>query len=494
MTSASSATSPTSTTRSSARGIDRGPWRGRRVAERYAADMAADHARRLGVAPPDDEPRATAHIARDDGRSSSAWIERGLGLRRGRRRLLLGRRLPVLRGAVRPKHRRPARRARASRSASTSAARSTSRCGRAPSRASRSGRSPWGPGRPGWHIECSAMAHRFLGETFDIHGGGADLIFPHHENELAQSEGAFGEGTFARHWMHSGMVNFGGEKMSKSLGQRGHHPAGGRDPRPRGAAPAARSASTTAARSRSSIGARRRRRDQPTPISTTPRNASTTSTERSNAWTAVVRRRRAGWRPGDVVAPADSTATAFREAMDDDFNTAAAIGHLYDVLRAGQQAARRAEVGAQGRPRAHPGAPRDGHPRVWRDAWDLFQRPAADFLLARRERLCAAAEHRRRRRRGTHRAIAPRRAPPRTSRAPTRSAASYASAGHRADGHARRDDLARGRVTTPARARHRERRASGSAAGRHARRARAGASDGVRGARAAARIARARRG
>src|SRR5262245_21053244 len=78
--------------------------------------------------------------------------------------------------------------------------------------------SPWGPGRPGWHIECSAMAHRYLGETFDIHGGGSDLIFPHHENEIAQSEGAFGEGHFARHWLHNGMVNFGGEKMSKSLG------------------------------------------------------------------------------------------------------------------------------------------------------------------------------------------------------------------------------------------------------------------------------------
>ena len=86
------------------------------------------------------------------------------------------------------------------------------------SRASRPGPSPWGPGRPGWHIECSAMAHRYLGEPFDIHGGGADLIFPHHENEIAQSEGAFGAGNFARHWMHSGMLNFGGEKMSKSLG------------------------------------------------------------------------------------------------------------------------------------------------------------------------------------------------------------------------------------------------------------------------------------
>ncbi len=78
--------------------------------------------------------------------------------------------------------------------------------------------SPWGPGRPGWHIECSAMAHAILGETFDIHGGGTDLIFPHHENEIAQSEGAFGPGSFARHWLHSGMLNLAGEKMSKSLG------------------------------------------------------------------------------------------------------------------------------------------------------------------------------------------------------------------------------------------------------------------------------------
>ena len=78
--------------------------------------------------------------------------------------------------------------------------------------------SPWGPGRPGWHVECSAMASKYLGEGFDIHGGGLDLIFPHHENEVAQSEGASGE-TFARFWLHNGMVNLGGEKMAKSTGQ-----------------------------------------------------------------------------------------------------------------------------------------------------------------------------------------------------------------------------------------------------------------------------------
>ncbi|MBX3154507.1 MAG: cysteine--tRNA ligase [Deltaproteobacteria bacterium] len=78
--------------------------------------------------------------------------------------------------------------------------------------------SPWGKGRPGWHIECSAMTTAHLGVTFDLHGGGKDLIFPHHENEIAQSQGAYGEDTFARHWMHNGFLNFGGVKMSKSLG------------------------------------------------------------------------------------------------------------------------------------------------------------------------------------------------------------------------------------------------------------------------------------
>jgi cysteinyl-tRNA synthetase len=77
--------------------------------------------------------------------------------------------------------------------------------------------SPWGAGRPGWHIECSAMALRYLGSGFDIHGGGSDLIFPHHENEIAQSEGATGA-TFSRYWLHNGMVNLGGEKMAKSTG------------------------------------------------------------------------------------------------------------------------------------------------------------------------------------------------------------------------------------------------------------------------------------
>jgi cysteinyl-tRNA synthetase len=78
--------------------------------------------------------------------------------------------------------------------------------------------SPWGRGRPGWHIECSAMAYELLGPSFDIHGGGLDLVFPHHENEAAQSRCAHPEGTFANIWMHNGFLNVEGEKMSKSLG------------------------------------------------------------------------------------------------------------------------------------------------------------------------------------------------------------------------------------------------------------------------------------
>ena len=78
--------------------------------------------------------------------------------------------------------------------------------------------SPWGRGRPGWHIECSAMAEAHLGTTIDIHAGGIDLQFPHHENEIAQSQCAHGGAPFARYWLHNGMLNFGGAKMSKSLG------------------------------------------------------------------------------------------------------------------------------------------------------------------------------------------------------------------------------------------------------------------------------------
>jgi cysteinyl-tRNA synthetase len=78
--------------------------------------------------------------------------------------------------------------------------------------------SPWGEGRPGWHIECSAMSLKYLGDQIDIHGGGQDLIFPHHENEIAQSESFTGKKPFVKYWLHNGLVQLGEEKMSKSLG------------------------------------------------------------------------------------------------------------------------------------------------------------------------------------------------------------------------------------------------------------------------------------
>ena len=78
--------------------------------------------------------------------------------------------------------------------------------------------SPWGPGRPGWHIECTSMSMTYLGESLDIHGGGQDLVFPHHENEIAQSEASTGIVPFSRYWVHNGLLRLGGDKMSKSLG------------------------------------------------------------------------------------------------------------------------------------------------------------------------------------------------------------------------------------------------------------------------------------
>ena len=185
------------------------------VAETYIQAMADDF-RALGLAPPDSEPRATQHI--DDVIGVVKKLEeRGLAYAAGgdvyyavgsfaNYGSLSGQSTDELKSGARievDEHKR-------------------SPLDFALWKGAKPGEpawdSPWGPGRPGWHIECSAMCWSQLGETFDLHGGGTDLIFPHHENEIAQSEGAFGPGSFARHWMHNGMVNFGGEKMSKSLG------------------------------------------------------------------------------------------------------------------------------------------------------------------------------------------------------------------------------------------------------------------------------------
>ncbi|HVT08886.1 MAG TPA: cysteine--tRNA ligase [Polyangia bacterium] len=243
--------------------------------------------------------------------------------------------------------------------------------------------SPWGPGRPGWHIECSAMAHRYLGEPFDIHGGGADLIFPHHENEIAQSEGAFGEGCFARHWLHSGMVNFGGEKMSKSLGnvvtiQK-----------------VAEVHDLEALRLHM-IGVHYR-----SPVAfTVARDESTGAQvypdlDEAEARLAYFYRtldRLAAvaddTSAGEVVAPADQTLAVFKEAMDDDFNTAAALGHLYDAFVLANKLLDDAKA-----------APKDVRrrtlARLRRDlnacgeTLGIFRREPAAFLNAYRARLCA---------------------------------------------------------------------------------------------------------
>ncbi len=179
--------------------------------------------------------------------------------------------------------------------------------------------SPWGPGRPGWHIECSAMAMKYLGERFDIHGGGQDLIFPHHENEIAQSEAVTNQ-PLANFWAENGMVNLGGEKMSKSTGKLFfiEDIAAQADPEVL----------------RYYL------------MSTHYRSPIEFSQERlSEAGVAYQRlrlplERAAAWGAPDTPLPpgplADAVAEAdrlFHESMDDDFNSAKAIGHLFDLSR-----------------------------------------------------------------------------------------------------------------------------------------------------------------
>jgi len=182
-----------------------------RFADAYRADMAA-----LGVAPPDLEPAATAHIPQmvrmietliERGHAYAAeghalfavdsYPEYGQLSRRSTDEMLAGARVEVA-----PYKRAPGDFVLWK-----------------PSPPELPGwDSPWGRGRPGWHIECSAMCEAHLGETIDIHAGGVDLQFPHHENEIAQSACAHGGRTFARYWLHNGMLTFGGSKMSKSVG------------------------------------------------------------------------------------------------------------------------------------------------------------------------------------------------------------------------------------------------------------------------------------
>ena len=189
--------------------------------------------------------------------------------------------------------------------------------------------SPWGPGRPGWHIECSAMSFKHLGETFDIHGGGKDLIFPHHENEIAQSE-AYSGRKFVNYWLHNGFVNINQEKMSKSLGNFFTI----RDILDRYDAEIVRLfLLSTHYRS---------------PIDFSDANLKDARAGLDRFYTMkegmvkyLMGKKAPSVKAEEVVAGADrplfdkivNLPKAFDEAMDDDFNTAFAIGLIYDLVR-----------------------------------------------------------------------------------------------------------------------------------------------------------------
>jgi cysteinyl-tRNA synthetase len=183
--------------------------------------------------------------------------------------------------------------------------------------------SPWSPGRPGWHIECSAMAMKHLGETFDLHGGGKDLVFPHHENEIAQSEGVTGE-PFARYWIHNGFVNVNQEKMSKSLGNVFTL----RDVLGR-VKPEVLRFLFASSHYRS-------------PIDYSDQSLATAAAGLDRLYRVKEKAEEAEAAgaapipvPGDPgFEPLRQAPDRFREAMDDDFNTAAALGHLFEAVRA----------------------------------------------------------------------------------------------------------------------------------------------------------------
>ncbi len=190
--------------------------------------------------------------------------------------------------------------------------------------------SPWGKGRPGWHIECSAMSMHHLGEQIDIHGGGNDLIFPHHENEIAQSESATGK-PFARYWVHNGMMQLAGEKMSKSLGNL---------------------VTVEDFLSKHEGDVLRMM-----VLNSSYRNPLSFGDEIITQAEKALERLRQALRPaaegnvdeGELVESLrkqmEATRMGFIESMEDDFNTAGALGHLFDLVRQVNQA-KDAEVSA----------------------------------------------------------------------------------------------------------------------------------------------------
>jgi cysteinyl-tRNA synthetase len=177
--------------------------------------------------------------------------------------------------------------------------------------------SPWGPGRPGWHIECSAMAKELLGITFDIHGGGLDLIFPHHENEIAQAEGATGR-QFSRFWFHVEFLNFDNEKMSKSLG----NVYTVRDILDRGQRASALRYLLIATHYR-----------KPLSFSWDNLAQAEAALTRLTDFLARLDRVSGGGGNPEVDSRLTEASTAFREAMTRDLNVPAALGVLFDLVR-----------------------------------------------------------------------------------------------------------------------------------------------------------------
>lgn len=183
--------------------------------------------------------------------------------------------------------------------------------------------SPWGPGRPGWHIECSAMSLKYLGETFDFHGGGSDLIFPHHENEIAQSEATTGHEPFVKYWLHNGFITVHEEKMSKSLGNffmvrdiLEHFE------------PETLRFFILATHYRSPLDFNDERLKEAARSLERLRVAKNNLTELAAAEGQGPNKLSA-----ELAAQADADWTSFAEAMDDDFNTALAISYLFALAK-----------------------------------------------------------------------------------------------------------------------------------------------------------------
>ncbi len=183
--------------------------------------------------------------------------------------------------------------------------------------------SPWGPGRPGWHIECSAMALKYLGETFDFHGGGSDLIFPHHENEIAQTQAFCGDETcFAHYWLHNGFITINEEKMSKSL----HNFFTVQEILDKYPAQVLRYF-IVATHYRSPLDFSAQRLDE------AGRALQRLRTARLHAAELSERKGDGGASCEALVRQAEAAKAAFYEAMDDDFNTALAIGHMFALAK-----------------------------------------------------------------------------------------------------------------------------------------------------------------